>query len=79
MAAVSIGMRPAVGGRSRTIEAYLLDYPGESLYGLPVELELVSRLREERNFPSLVELTDQIALDVEETRRALISSKISAS
>src|SRR5207253_5323825 len=41
-AAVSIGTRPAVAGDRMTIEAYLLDYPGDSLYGLPVTLRLLS-------------------------------------
>ena len=72
-AAVSIGMRPAVGGSQRTIEAYLLDYPGESLYGLSVELDLVHRIREERNFPSLDDLIQQIERDVQETRVQLHS------
>jgi riboflavin kinase/FMN adenylyltransferase len=68
-AASSIGTRPAVGGGDRTIEAYLLDYPGESLYGHAVSLEFHRRLREERNFPSLDALKEQIAADVEQTRQ----------
>jgi riboflavin kinase/FMN adenylyltransferase len=71
MAATSIGVRPAVGGGDQTVEAYLLDYTGDSLYGLAVELELTHRLREERDFPSLEALTLQINVDVEETRRIL--------
>lgn len=67
-AAVSIGTRPAVGGGDRTVEAHLLDYPGESLYGLSARLELVWRLREERNFPSLDALKVQMALDCEQAR-----------
>ncbi len=67
-AAVSIGIRPAVSGESMTIEAYLLDYPGESLYGMPVTLRLHSRVREERNFDSLEALKAQIALDVAQIR-----------
>jgi len=70
-AALAIGLRPAVGGTARTIEAYLLDYPGDSLYGLAVELEVWRRLREERNFPSLDALKDQMAQDVELARRLL--------
>ena len=69
--ATSIGMRPAVGGKERTIEAYVLDYPGDSLYGKPVQLELVKLLREERNFDSLAALTQQIDQDVEQTRNTL--------
>lgn len=63
-AAVSVGVRPAVGGGPRTIEAYLLDYGGASLYGQSVELDLHTRLREERQFDTLDELKAQIANDV---------------
>jgi riboflavin kinase/FMN adenylyltransferase len=68
-AAASIGTRPAVGGGARTVESYLLDYPGDSLYGLSARLELVARLRDEANFESLEALKEQIARDVDETRR----------
>lgn len=71
MAATSIGTRPAVGGTSRTIEPYLLDYPGDSLYGESVRLELVKFLRPEANFPNLDALVAQIARDVEDTNLAL--------
>lgn len=67
-AAVSIGTRPAVQGERMTIEAYLLDYPGDSLYGHAVTLRLTSRVREERDFASLDALKAQIALDVEAIR-----------
>lgn len=64
-AAVSIGVRPAVGGTDRTIEAYLLDYPGESLYGRAVELSVGRRLRGEQDFATVEALVEQIARDVE--------------
>jgi riboflavin kinase/FMN adenylyltransferase len=67
-AAVSIGTRPAVAGDAMTIEAYLLDFPGDSLYGMPVNLRLTTRVRDERNFESLDALKAQIARDVEEIR-----------
>ena len=67
-AAVSIGMRPAVQGDHRTIEAYLLDYPGDSLYASPVRLDLLARLRGEENFDSLEALTAAIDRDVEQCR-----------
>ncbi len=65
-AATSIGVRPAVHGAHRTIEAYLLDYPGDDLYGQAIELSFEQRLREERNFANLDELRRQIELDVRE-------------
>jgi len=63
-AAVSIGVRPAVGGKDRTIEAFLLDYPGHTLYGKNITVALQHRIREERNFDSLDALKEQIARDV---------------
>lgn len=63
-AAISIGYRPAVQGTTRTIEAYLLDYPGESLYGSAVLLRFRHRLRDEMSFPNLDALKMQIAEDV---------------
>lgn len=67
-AAISIGKRPAVGGQERSVEAYLIDYPGESLYGCPIGLEFWTRLRDELNFDSLDELKAQIGKDVEIAR-----------
>ena len=71
-AATSIGTRPAVSGTDRTIEPYLLDYPGHSLYGMSARLEVLKRLREEMNFESLEALRDQIGRDVEATDEALL-------
>jgi riboflavin kinase/FMN adenylyltransferase len=67
-AAISIGLRPAVGGSTRTVEAYLLDYPGDSLYGCPCHLGFTQRIREECDFESLEALSEQIALDVQQVR-----------
>jgi riboflavin kinase/FMN adenylyltransferase len=68
-AALAIGTRPAVGGGKRTIEAFLLDYPGYSLYGQHVRLRLLKYLRPEQNFPSLDALKEQMAKDVESARQ----------
>jgi riboflavin kinase / FMN adenylyltransferase len=73
-AAVSIGLRPTVGGESRTIEAFLIDYPGESLYGDGVRLSLVRRLREERRFQDLDALKLQMERDVLEAAAAVDST-----
>lgn len=72
-AAISIGTRPAVGGTQRTIEAFLLDYPGESLYGASVELRFYSRLRDEENFSDLSALKSQINADVAQVVRTVPS------
>jgi len=70
-AALAIGMRPAVGGQSRTIEAYLLDYPGDSLYGSVVRLDVIEFLRSEQNFASLNDLITQMELDVQQVRQIM--------
>ena len=64
LAAVNIGFRPTVEGKERTIEAFLLDYPGDSLYGQAVRLELFAHLRGEAKFDSMDALKAQMALDV---------------
>jgi riboflavin kinase / FMN adenylyltransferase len=68
-AAVSVGTNPHYGGRERRIEPYLLDYDGD-LYGQRLVVELWERLRDEAVFASEEALVDQIAVDVEATRRA---------
>ncbi len=76
VAAISIGVRPAVGGTDRTVEAYLLDYGGGSLYGLSCRLAVTRRIREERNFASLEDLAKQIEDDVQQVRTSTTSISI---
>ncbi len=68
-AAISVGVRPTVGDSPRTIEAYLLDYPGTDLYGSAIRLGFERRLRDEMKFDSLEALQAQMALDVAEVAR----------
>ncbi len=67
-AAASIGTRPTVQGTHPTIEAFLLDYPGDSLYGHLITLNFHHRLRDELKFNSLDELKSQMSVDVQQTR-----------
>jgi len=68
-AATSIGVRPTfVTGRGLLIEAFLLGFDGD-LYGRELRLAFLERLRGELRFESVDELVDQMARDVEETRR----------
>ena len=69
-AAISIGLNPHYGGEERRIEPHLLDFEGD-LYGRRLVIELWERLRDEQVFESEQELIDQIARDVEATRRAV--------
>jgi riboflavin kinase / FMN adenylyltransferase len=68
-AAVSIGTNPHYGGTERRIEPYLLDFDGD-LYGRRLVVELWERLRDEAVFESEDALVEQIASDVEATKRA---------
>jgi riboflavin kinase/FMN adenylyltransferase len=70
MGACSIGVRPTVGGTSRTIETYLLDFSGD-LYDQPMEVEFVARLRDEEKFDGLEALVAQMDRDVAGARRIL--------
>jgi riboflavin kinase/FMN adenylyltransferase len=67
-AAVSIGVRPTFQtGRGELIEAYLLDFEGD-LYGQPLCLDFLVRLRGERRFDTAEALVEQMHRDVERTR-----------
>lgn len=60
---LNIGTRPTVSASGRlSIEAHLFDFDRD-LYGLPVTLSLLDRLRGERKFESIEELQRQLLLD----------------
>ena len=69
-AATSIGTRPTFDGRTRTVEAYVLDFDGD-LYDADVALRFVARLREERAFPDAESLVAQMHDDVAAVRAVL--------
>ena len=65
----NIGRRPTVyEDYATTIETYVLDFSAD-VYGERVRLFFFERLREERKFPSMMALTEQIGRDIEATRR----------
>lgn len=62
-AVVNIGMRPTLAdGRGVTVEAHIPGFEGD-LYGKPMRLSFLRRLRPERRFASLDELREAIAED----------------
>ncbi len=64
----NIGRRPTVyEDFATTIETYVLDFSSD-VYGEKVRLFFHERLREERTFPSMMALTEQIGHDIEATR-----------
>lgn len=71
-AAVSIGTNPQFDGVERRVEAHVLDRDDLDLYGLPVRLELVERLRGTERFDSVADLVTQMGDDVADARRVLL-------
>lgn len=69
-AVVNVGVRPTFGETALAVEAYLLDFSGD-IYGQTMILTFLSRVRDERRFPSVDALKAQIQADAEEARRRL--------
>ena len=63
-AVINIGTNPTIGNDHLTIEAHLIDYAGDSLYGKRLLLEFEQRLRDEQQFESMDELRAQIQEDI---------------
>jgi riboflavin kinase/FMN adenylyltransferase len=69
-AAVSIGRNPHFGDVEEIrVEAHLIDYRGDDLYGRRLRLELGSRLRGQERYEDVDALIAQIGRDVDEARR----------
>jgi riboflavin kinase/FMN adenylyltransferase len=73
-AVLNLGMRPTVGGLKKQIEFHVLDadipVPPEN-----VEIEFVTRLRDETKFDGLDALVAQIKADMEEGRKILTADE----
>ena len=64
----NIGTRPTVyENYQRVVESHILDFKAD-VYGERVELSFFKRLREERIFPTVMDLSAQIGRDVETAR-----------
>lgn len=64
----NIGTRPTVyENYQRVVESHILDFKA-NVYGERVEVSFYKRLREERIFPTVMDLSAQIGRDVEATR-----------
>lgn len=73
-AVMNIGVRPTVDGKSLRVEVHLLDYDGD-LYGQPMRVHLVERIREEKKLAGLDALKAQIARDVASAREILRAAR----
>jgi riboflavin kinase/FMN adenylyltransferase len=69
-AAVSVGTNPTFSGRTRTIEAFVLDTAAD-LYGQHVAVDFVARLRGQEKFDSVADLVTAMGADTERARTIL--------
>src|SRR5205823_1738143 len=67
-AAVNIGPNPTFGEQSLKVEVHLIGFDGP-LYGQPLEIEFLSRLRSIRPFESIEALKSQLQHDISAAQR----------
>jgi riboflavin kinase/FMN adenylyltransferase len=69
-AAVSVGTNPTFSGRTRTVEAFVLDNTAD-LYGQHVALDFVARIRGQEKFASVKDLVAAMEKDTDRARALL--------
>ena len=69
-AAVSVGTNPTFSGRTRTVEAFVLDTAAD-LYGQHVAVDFVARLRGQEKFSSVDDLIAAMGRDTDKARAIL--------
>ena len=69
-AAVSVGTNPTFSGRTRTVEAFVLDTEAD-LYGQHVAVDFVSRIRGMEKFDRVEELVAEMKRDADKARGIL--------
>lgn len=73
-AVTNIGIRPTFAHQTPTphIEAHLINHFRQDIYGEELRLDFVERIRDEKRFPSVVALFEQIQQDIE-TAQGILS------
>jgi riboflavin kinase / FMN adenylyltransferase len=66
-AAINLGPSPTFGDATVRVEIHLIEY-NEPLYGQPLEVDFLARLRDIRPFDSPAALVEQLRQDVQRTR-----------
>ena len=73
-AAVSVGTNPTFSGRTRTVEAFVLDVSAD-LYGQHVAVDFVARLRGQEKFSSVDDLIAAMGRDTDKARAILSTQR----
>jgi riboflavin kinase / FMN adenylyltransferase len=71
-AAINLGPNPTFGEQAIKVEVHLIGFAG-SLYGQPMEVDFIARLREIRRFAGVEALKEQLSLDVAAAEKAVNS------
>ena len=66
----NVGYNPTFGDTGLTVETHVLDYSGE-LMGKTIKVHFIKRLRDEKTFKTLEELSSQIAHDIARAEEVL--------
>jgi riboflavin kinase / FMN adenylyltransferase len=66
----SLGTRPAVNGKELLLEAHVFDFDGD-LYRQTLHVDFIARLRDERWFPDMDQLVEQMKKDAALAREIL--------
>jgi riboflavin kinase/FMN adenylyltransferase len=69
-AAVSVGTNPTFSGRTRTVEAFVLDVDAD-LYGQHVAVDFVARIRGQQKFGTVEDLIAAMGRDTAKARSIL--------
>lgn len=77
-AAINIGPNPTFGEKARKIEVHLIDFTG-SLYGEPLEVSFLTRLRDVTTFPEVGALRQQLDIDIAAARQVYLNRRPSES
>ena len=70
-AMMNIGTRPTFQGKQQTLEVHILNNKVGDIYGQPLTVEFMARLRSERRFNTREALMEQLRQDREETLSCL--------
>ena len=73
-AAVSVGTNPTFSGRTRTVEAFVLDTTAD-LYGQHVAVDFIVRIRGQKKFASVDDLITAMGRDTEKARAILTAQR----
>ena len=67
-AAINVGPNPTFGEQALKLEVHLIDFSG-TLYGQPLEVDFLGRLRDIQPFANVAELQAQLRRDVDSARQ----------